>query len=359
MSAFASGDLQVLVSTSVVEVGVDVANATRDGGRARRALRPGPAPPAAGTRRPRRCALRRACSSATARLSDEARARLEAMVATDDGFVIAERDLEIRGAGDFFGTRQWGMSGFRVARPGAGPRAPVDGPDRGVSLRGRRGAGEVADPILAGVPGRPAAGSAVSAWLGWADMGRIIGGSGKGRRLKSPRGNATRPTASRVRQALFDVLASEVPGCRFLDLFAGSGGVGLEACSRGAAGALLVEVDGAAARAIRAERGRARPRGRGPRCRVPDVRAALPRIAASGQRFGIVFLDPPYGSALYEPVLSAVAAGSILAQGGVVVAEHFHKRALPETIGRLSRTRVLRVGEQCLSFYRPAGADGE
>jgi 16S rRNA (guanine966-N2)-methyltransferase len=186
------------------------------------------------------------------------------------------------------------------------------------------------------------------AWLGWADMSRIIGGSGKGRRLKSPRGNATRPTASRVRQALFDILASEVPGCRFLDLFAGGGGVGLEARSRGAAGALLVRANVAAlgleavARVARA-----------------DVRAELPRIAASGQRFGIVFLDPPYGSPLYEPVLSAVAAGSILAQGGVVVAEHFHKRALPETIGRLSRTRVLRVGEQCLSFYRPTTADGE
>jgi 16S rRNA (guanine966-N2)-methyltransferase len=196
------------------------------------------------------------------------------------------------------------------------------------------------------------------AWLGWADMSRIIGGSGKGRRLKSPRGNATRPTASRVRQALFDILASEVPGCRFLDLFAGGGGVGLEACSRGAAGALLVEADGAAARAIRAN---VAALGLEAVARVAraDVRAELPRIAASGQRFGIVFLDPPYGSPLYEPVLSAVAAGSILAQGGVVVAEHFHKRALPETIGRLSRTRVLRVGEQCLSFYRPTTADGE
>jgi len=188
-------------------------------------------------------------------------------------------------------------------------------------------------------------------------MGRIIGGSGKGRRLKSPRGPLTRPTASRVRQALFDVLAAEVPGCRFLDLFAGSGGVGLEACSRGAALAVLVEVDPIAARSIRhnvatlsAEAVARAVRG--------DVRAALSRLAASGERFGIVFLDPPYGSDLYEPVLAALASGSVLAPGGLVVAEHFHKRALPETIGRLVRVRILRVGEQCLSFYRSAEGEG-
>jgi 16S rRNA (guanine966-N2)-methyltransferase len=188
-------------------------------------------------------------------------------------------------------------------------------------------------------------------------MGRIIGGSGKGRRLKSPRGHMTRPTASRVRQALFDVLAGEVPGCRFLDLFAGSGGVGLEACSRGAASAVLVEVDSVAARSIRHNVGAL---GAGALARVVrgDVRTALSRLAASGEQFGIVFLDPPYGSDLYEPVLSALASGSVLAPGGLVVAEHFHKRALPETIGRLARARILRVGEQCLSFYRPAAADG-
>jgi ATP-dependent DNA helicase RecG len=115
MSAFSGGQLQVLVSTSVVEVGVDVANATvmvvehaeRFGLAQLHQLRGrvgrGPAPSS--------CVL-----VSHGRLTDEARARLEAMVATDDGFVIAERDLEIRGAGDFFGTRQWGMSGFRVAR---------------------------------------------------------------------------------------------------------------------------------------------------------------------------------------------------------------------------------------------------
>ncbi len=72
-------------------------------------------------------------------------------------------------------------------------------------------------------------------------MTRIIGGTGKGRRLRSPRGEATRPTGARVRQTLFDILAPRLPGCRFLDAFAGSGSVGLEALSRGAARVVLVE----------------------------------------------------------------------------------------------------------------------
>src|SRR5678816_4467757 len=82
-------------------------------------------------------------------------------------------------------------------------------------------------------------------------MTRIIGGTGKGRRLRTPRGDATRPTGARVRQTLFDILAPRVPGCRFLDAFAGNGGVGLEALSRGAARVVLVDKDAAAVAAAR------------------------------------------------------------------------------------------------------------
>ena len=77
-------------------------------------------------------------------------------------------------------------------------------------------------------------------------------------------------------------------------------------------------------------------------------------------QFDVVYLDPPYDSDLYEPLLALLGEGPLLAEGGVVVAEHFHKRALPETIGALTRTRVKRVGDHCLSFYSRArgGAGG-
>ncbi len=186
-------------------------------------------------------------------------------------------------------------------------------------------------------------------------MSRIIAGAGKGRRLKSVHGDATRPTGARVRQSLFDMLAGEIPGCRFLDAFAGSGGVGLEALSRGAARVVLVDRSGPAVEASR-ENARALS-GAGGEALVfrQDARTALQAFADQGQRFDVVFLDPPYASELYLPLLELVGE-RLLAEDGVAVAEHFHKRELPERIGALACTRRSRVGDHCLSFYRRAGS---
>jgi 16S rRNA (guanine966-N2)-methyltransferase len=187
-------------------------------------------------------------------------------------------------------------------------------------------------------------------------MSRIIGGAGKGRRLKTAGGDATRPTGARVRQSLFDILAPRIPGCRFLDAFAGNGGVGLEALSRGAAKVVLVDRSASAVEAAQANaRALARAGGEVQVFRQ-DARTALGAFFDQGQRFDVVYLDPPYDSDLYEPLLLLLGGeGSSLAEGGVVVAEHFHKRPLPETIGALTRTRLKRVGDHCLSFYRRAG----
>lgn len=183
-------------------------------------------------------------------------------------------------------------------------------------------------------------------------VARIMAGRGKGRRLRSPKGLATRPTGSRVKQTLFDILAPELPGSRFLDAFAGSGGIGLEALSRGAARAVLVDASGPAVDAIRAN---ARVLGEaGGEVQVfrQDARIALTALAAQGVRFDIIYLDPPYASDLYEVLLEQVGVTGLLDPAGVAVAEHFHKRALPETIGGLVRTRSVRVGDHRLSFYR-------
>ena len=85
-----------------------------------------------------------------------------------------------------------------------------------------------------------------------------------------------------------------------------------------------------------------------------DARAAIVALADQGMQFDVVYLDPPYDSNLYEPLLTLLGEGPLLAEGGVVVAEHFHKRPLPETMGALARTREKRVGDHCLSFYRRA-----
>jgi len=187
-------------------------------------------------------------------------------------------------------------------------------------------------------------------------MSRIIGGAGKGRRLKTAAGENTRPTGARVRQSLFDTLAPVIPGCRFLDAFAGNGGVGLEALSRGAAKVVLVDRSASAVVAAK-ENARALAHARGEVLVFrQDAATAIGALADQGMRFDVVYLDPPYASDLYEPLLSVLGEGPLLAEGGVVVAEHFHKRALPERIGALVRTREKRVGDHCLSFYARAAA---
>lgn len=181
-------------------------------------------------------------------------------------------------------------------------------------------------------------------------MSRIIAGRGKGRRLKAPGGLDTRPTGGRVKQTLFDILAPRLPGCRFLDAFAGAGGIGLEAASRGAAKVVLVDSSASAVAAIKENLRALEGLGGDAQVFRQDARVALPALAEAGHRFDIVYLDPPYASDLYEPLLQL--ADRVLGEDGLVVAEHFHKRVLPETIGRLARVREVRVGDHRLSFYR-------
>lgn len=188
-------------------------------------------------------------------------------------------------------------------------------------------------------------------------MTRIIAGTGKGRRLKTARGDATRPTGARVRQSLFDILAPRLAGARFLDAFAGNGGVGLEALSRGAARVVLVDHSRGAVEAMRENVRAMGGTAAGVEVCHQDTRTALAGLASAGAVFDVIYLDPPYDSPLYERLLEESAR--LLDESGLVVAEHFHKRELPETIGRLARTRTVRIGDHRLSFYaRHDGTQG-
>jgi 16S rRNA (guanine966-N2)-methyltransferase len=185
-------------------------------------------------------------------------------------------------------------------------------------------------------------------------MTRIIAGEAKGRRLEAPRGDQTRPTASRVKQTLFDILAPELAGSRFLDLFAGSGAVGIEAASRGVAEVVFVERDRRAVAVIRRNAHLVLGTGANVNVRPLDFRQALMALAREGRQFELVYVDPPYESDLYQPALEQLTGLGLLAARATVVVEHFHKRPLPETIGGLVRERAVRVGDHVLSFFRRA-----
>ena len=182
----------------------------------------------------------------------------------------------------------------------------------------------------------------------------MIAGAFKGRRLVTPKGDRTRPTADQVRLALMDALTPWLPDARVLDLFAGAGGVGLEALSRGAAHATFVEKD---PRAVAALRENVDTLGVRDATRVlrSDVNRELTHLHAEGARFRIVFLDPPYDAELVEPTLTQLGGGGLTEPGAVVVAQHLTKRAPPGTVGGLIGFRTRRFGETTLTFYRAAG----
>jgi 16S rRNA (guanine966-N2)-methyltransferase len=175
---------------------------------------------------------------------------------------------------------------------------------------------------------------------------RIIGGEAKGRRLKAPQGAGTRPTADRVRETIFNILGQRLQGERVLDLYAGSGALGLEALSRGAAAAVLVERDRAAA-AICGENAAAL--GYGGRTQVVrgEVAQALQRLPGP---FQLVFVDPPYaeGPAAALQLLGELA---LVAPGGTVVAEHDKREETAERYGPLVRIDVRRFGDTAVSFF--------
>jgi 16S rRNA (guanine(966)-N(2))-methyltransferase RsmD len=175
---------------------------------------------------------------------------------------------------------------------------------------------------------------------------RIIGGDLKGRRLETPDWPGLRPTSDRLRETLFNVLASRVRGARVLDGFAGTGAVGIEAISRGASEVTFVERDPRAARLVEANLRR---------CRVNDRYAIIRAGFADAARrlptpFDVVFLDPPYGQAELDAAVSDAAG--LVAAGGVVVVEHARRDTPPREAGRLTLTRTLTSGDSALAFYR-------
>lgn len=182
---------------------------------------------------------------------------------------------------------------------------------------------------------------------------RVIAGQARGMRLAVPRGRQVRPTSDRVRESLFNIMAAQVPGTDILDLFAGSGSVGVEALSRGARAAVFVELDPGAAAAIRQNLARTGQAGRA-EVRVQHCLVAVRQLGRQGRRFGIIFLDPPYGRNWPGLTLKVIARSRILAPGGVVVAEHGVREDLPVQVEDLELTRQNSYGDTALSFYRPA-----
>ncbi|HEX9114202.1 MAG TPA: 16S rRNA (guanine(966)-N(2))-methyltransferase RsmD [Nitrospirota bacterium] len=176
---------------------------------------------------------------------------------------------------------------------------------------------------------------------------RITGGTGRGRRLKVPAGPRVRPTSDKVKQALFNIIGGRIEGSTFLDLFAGAGGIGIEALSRGADRVAFVDDSNESLKIIRSNVEQA---GFAGRAQIVFARAESFLRKPSGP-YDIVFLDPPYAMQL-ESLLELIANSGIVKPGGDVIAEHFKKQPSPSRAGTLTLCREARYGDTVLAFYR-------
>ena len=187
---------------------------------------------------------------------------------------------------------------------------------------------------------------------------RIIAGTFRGRRLKTPPSSQARPTSDRLRETLFNVLTPRIEDALFLDLCAGTGAVGIEALSRGAAQLTLVDQSRRMCALIESNLDGLRIDP----AKYEVVTADAPeflrrRVRRQSAPFDVVFFDPPYGGD-YETVLTFISQHlpAILTTEGLVVVEHYKKKAVSESFGELTRYRELKQGDSVLSFYHVVSA---
>lgn len=186
---------------------------------------------------------------------------------------------------------------------------------------------------------------------------RIIGGLARGRTLVAPPGMKTRPTQDYVRESLFNIIRWDVQDAQVLDLFAGTGALSLEALSRGAAGAVLVDLDRAACAAIRKNIESVKPAGE---CRLmqSDYRAALEALAREGRRFDVVFLDPPYKMENTGEICAELYDKGLLAEAFLLVVEHRRGHA-PMLDARFEAFDQRNYGDTQITLARRAQPGGE
>lgn len=182
-------------------------------------------------------------------------------------------------------------------------------------------------------------------------MPRIISGSARGTHLTAPKGEATRPTGDRVKEALFSIITPILPADGFLDIYAGTGQIGLEAASRGSSQVVLIEKSAPALAAIQANVDKTHL-GQQVSLLAGDVAAGLRKLIGQRRQFAVIFMDPPYQAALADFAGLAPLLGQLLAPDGLLILEHESSEKPPAFVTYLQLQRSCQYGVAMLSFYK-------
>ena len=178
---------------------------------------------------------------------------------------------------------------------------------------------------------------------------RVITGSARGRRLKTPENYDIRPTTDNVKESIFNILQFDIEGRRVLDLFAGTGQLGIEALSRGAASAVFIDRDRAAVQIVKDN------------LRICGLTGTVlctdaPEYLKGCGRFDLIFVDPPYDSGLYDEVLQTINSFDILSEGGIMIVEARRETPLPDMAAPYRKLREYRYGKVKICSYTREGS---
>lgn len=191
---------------------------------------------------------------------------------------------------------------------------------------------------------------------------RVIAGTARGTRLGALKGASIRPTLDRVKESFFNKVGQSLEGVVFLDLFAGTGSMGIEALSRGAEKVVFVENNHRAQNLIYSNLERCHfgpdevdSEGKNWVLLKSDALHALQILQERGYRFDIVYMDPPFADGLYESCFQVLSRSELLTETSLVIAEHHHKNALQEKYDKLIRQSERKLGDSCLSYYQLEG----
>ncbi len=193
-------------------------------------------------------------------------------------------------------------------------------------------------------------------------MPRVVTGEFRGAVLQAPKGDNTRPTTDKVKEALFSMIQTRVPGCRFLDIFAGTGQISIEAVSRGAKKAVMVERAGSACGIIRKnlEKIRAEKDTRFELMKMP-FNSALTKLGEDGEKFDIIFMDPPYKDAqkFCSQIADLVNMYDLLSDDGILICEHASDTDFETSVINLQSTRSCSYGLSVLTFFCKENGEGD